>query len=93
MSNAEFNIPATLTFIDKLERFYGCLEEEKLKIERSIKELAAQWKDPKFNEFNDEFAQHFKDLEELKVALKTYHDYVLKDLLPDMEEYLKNTIQ
>lgn len=93
MSNAEFNIKATLTFIDKLERFNVCLEEEKSKIERSIKELSAQWKDPKFDEFKEEFAQHFKDLEELKVALKTYHDYVLKDLLPDMEEYLKNKIQ
>jgi len=92
MSNAEFNIPATLSFVQKLESFSSCLSQSKSEIESSVKTLAQHWKDPKFNEFQDEFKQHFEELEHLNQAIKTYHDYVLKDLLPEMEQYLKNNI-
>ena len=93
MSNAEFNIPATLTFVDKLESFSKCLANSKSEIETSVKNLGQYWKDPKFLEFQEEFKQHFNDLEDLRQAIESYQEYVLKDLLPDMEEYLKNSIQ
>jgi uncharacterized protein YukE len=93
MSNAEFNIPATLVFIDKLKSFSQCLSSSKNEIEGSLKQLGIGWKDEKYTEFKEEFERHFKDLEELSEALKAYENHVEKDLLPSMEAFLGNKLQ
>ena len=93
MSNAEFNIPATLSFIDKLKSFSHCLSTSKMEIEGSLKQLGIGWKDEKYTEFKEEFERHFKDLDELSEAIKAYEIYVEKDLLPSMEAFLSNKIE